>query len=128
LSYRASPNQQPESSYRLYQLHRYRYNILRYPTKRIDNVFSRYKDKKFLKIQTKIGSLLGMKSPRSQQLRRKTERKIAQILTVGTGTIHRDLVYLNKQAQDSLKTYVQERLPEQYQKYINELNRVLKIG
>ncbi len=69
-----------------------------------------------------------MKSPRSQQLRRKTERKIAQILKVGTGTIHRDLVYLNKQAQDSLKTYVQERLPEQNQKYINELNRVLKIG
>jgi hypothetical protein len=45
-----------------------------------------------------------------------------------TGTIQRDLVYLNKQAQDSLKTHVQESFPEQYQKYINGLNQVLKIG
>jgi hypothetical protein len=68
-----------------------------------------------------------MKSPGSQQLR-KDQKKNRSNLKVGTGTIHRDLVYLNKQAQDSLKTYVQERLPEQNQKHINELNRVFKIG
>jgi DNA-binding NarL/FixJ family response regulator len=33
----------------------------------------------------------------------RTEREIAQILKVGTGTIHRDIVYLNKQAQENLK-------------------------
>ena len=58
----------------------------------------------------------------------RTEREIAQILKVGTGTVHRDVVYLNKQAQDNLKTQIQERLPEQYQKCINGLNQMLKIG
>jgi hypothetical protein len=58
----------------------------------------------------------------------RTEREIAQILKVGTGTVHRDVVYLNKQAQDNLNTHIQERLPEQYQKCINGLNQVLKIG
>jgi hypothetical protein len=78
-------------------------------------------------VVNKKGSLLGMKSPGSQQLR-KDRKENSSNLKVGTDTIHRDLVYLNKQAQDSLKIYVQERLPEQNQKYINELNRVLKIG
>jgi hypothetical protein len=58
----------------------------------------------------------------------RTEREIAQILKVGTGTVHRDAVYLNKQAQDNLKIHVQVRLPEQYQKCVNGLNQVLKIG
>ena len=58
----------------------------------------------------------------------RTEREIAQILKVGTGTIHRDIAYLNKDAQNNLKTHVQERLPQQYQKCINGLNQVLKIG
>jgi hypothetical protein len=58
----------------------------------------------------------------------RTEREIAQILKVGTGTIHRDIVYLNKQAQENLKSHIQERLPEQYQKCMNGLNQVLKIG
>ena len=42
--------------------------------------------------------------------------------------VHRDVVYLNEKAQENLKTHVQERLPEQYQKRINGLNQVLKIG
>jgi hypothetical protein len=48
-------------------------------------------------------------------------------LTTG-GTVHRDVAFLNKQAQDNLKIHVQEHLPEQYQKCINGLNQVLKIG
>jgi len=58
----------------------------------------------------------------------RTGREIAQILKVGTGTVHIDVVYLNEKAQENLKTHVQERLPEQYQKYINGLNQVLKMG
>jgi hypothetical protein len=38
------------------------------------------------------------------------------------------LSYLNKQAQENLKTHIQERLPEQYQKCMNGLQQVLKIG
>ena len=43
-------------------------------------------------------------------------------------TVHRDLAFLRKQAQENLRTHIQERLPEQYQKCINGLNQVLKIG
>src|SRR5215207_695841 len=58
----------------------------------------------------------------------RSQREIADIIHVGIGTVNRDLAYLNKQAQDNLKTHIQERLPEQYQKCINGLNQVLKIG
>jgi hypothetical protein len=58
----------------------------------------------------------------------RTEREIAQILKVGNGTVHRDLAYLNKQAQENLKYHVQERLPEQYQKCCNGLTQVLKMA
>jgi Trp operon repressor len=43
-----------------------------------------------------------------------SQREIADTIHVGIGTVNRDLAYLNKQAQDNLKTYIQARLPEQY--------------
>jgi hypothetical protein len=58
----------------------------------------------------------------------RTEREVAQILNVGNGTIHRDVAYLRKQAQDNLRFHVQERLPEQYQKCMNGLTQVLKMA
>jgi Trp operon repressor len=58
----------------------------------------------------------------------RSPREIADIIHVGIGTVNRDLSYLNKQAQENLKTHIQERLPEQYQKCINGLQQVLKIG
>jgi hypothetical protein len=58
----------------------------------------------------------------------RTEREIAAILQVGAGTVGRDLSYLRKQAQENLKSHIQERLPEQYQKCIIGLNQVLKMG
>ena len=58
----------------------------------------------------------------------RTEREIATILKVGPATVGRDLSYLNKQARENLKSYVQDRLPDQYQKCMNGLNQVLKIG
>jgi hypothetical protein len=58
----------------------------------------------------------------------RTEREIATILRVGKTTINRDLAYLNKQARESLRFHIQERLPSQYQKCQNGLNQVLKIA
>jgi hypothetical protein len=46
---------------------------------------------------------------------------------VGPATVSRDLSYLNKQARENLKSHVQDRLPDQYQKCMNGLNQVLKI-
>jgi hypothetical protein len=57
-----------------------------------------------------------------------SEREIATTLQMHPTTIHRDLASLRKQAQENLRTHIQEKLPEQYQKCINGLNQVLKIG
>jgi DeoR/GlpR family transcriptional regulator of sugar metabolism len=58
----------------------------------------------------------------------RTERELAQILSIGNGTVHRDLAYLNKQARENLQVHIQERLPEQYQKCMNGLTQVLKMA
>jgi Trp operon repressor len=57
-----------------------------------------------------------------------SQREIAAIIHVGIGTVNRDLSYLSKQAQNNLKTHIQQRLPEQYQKCVTGLNQVLKIS
>jgi IS30 family transposase len=57
-----------------------------------------------------------------------SEREIASTLQMHPTTVHRDLAFLRKQAQENLKTHIQERLSEQYQKCINGLNHVLRIG
>jgi hypothetical protein len=54
--------------------------------------------------------------------------EIATDLQIDKSVICRDLVYLRQQANENLKSHIQERLPEQYQKCINGLNQVLKIG
>ena len=58
----------------------------------------------------------------------RTEREIAQILKVGNGTVHRDIAYLNKRAQDSLKEHVSQKLPVQFTKSLNGLDQVLKMA
>jgi hypothetical protein len=57
-----------------------------------------------------------------------SEREIASTLQMHPTTVHRDLAFLRRQAQENLKSHIQENLPEQYQKCINGLNQVLKIG
>jgi hypothetical protein len=57
-----------------------------------------------------------------------SEREIASTLQMHPTTVHRDLAFLRKQAQENLKSHIQERLPDQYQKCMNGLNQVLKIG
>jgi|SRR5215204_5551232 len=49
------------------------------------------------------------------------------VLKMGNDTVYIDVVYLNKQAQDNLKTHVQEKLLVQYQKRMAGLQQVLKI-
>ena len=58
----------------------------------------------------------------------RTEGDIAAILQIGKTTVDRDLVFLRKQAQENLKSHIQESLPEQYQKCMIGLNQVLKMG
>ena len=55
-----------------------------------------------------------------------TEREIASTLQVHCTTVHRDLVYLRKQAQDNLQKHIHEIVPEEYQKGMTGLRQNLK--
>jgi hypothetical protein len=57
-----------------------------------------------------------------------TERQIATILQVGKTTVHKDLTYLSRQAKESLRTHIENKLPEEYQKCMVGINQVLNIA
>jgi IS30 family transposase len=56
-----------------------------------------------------------------------TEREIAEELQpIAPVTVHRDLVYLRQQAQESLQKHIHETVPEEYQKCMTGMKRNLK--
>jgi hypothetical protein len=55
-----------------------------------------------------------------------SQREIARILQVGTGTINRDLSFLRQQAKSNIKRYIDERLPEEYEKCLVGLTSILR--
>ena len=54
------------------------------------------------------------------------QREIAQILQVSSGTVNRDLAYLRQQAKTNIRIYIDERLPEEYEKCMIGLTSILK--
>jgi predicted transcriptional regulator len=55
-----------------------------------------------------------------------SQREIAQILQVSNGTVNKDLFILRQQAKDNIKTYIDERLPEEYEKCLIGLTAITK--
>jgi IS30 family transposase len=55
-----------------------------------------------------------------------TEREIATTLQVHCTTVHRDLVYLRKQAHENLQHHIHQTIPEEYQKGMVGLRQNLK--
>jgi predicted transcriptional regulator len=55
-----------------------------------------------------------------------SQREIAQILQVSNGTVNKDLFILRRQAKDNIKRYIDERLPEEYEKCLVGLNAITK--
>jgi hypothetical protein len=55
-----------------------------------------------------------------------SQREIAQILQVSNGTVNRDLSYLRQQAKDNIRKYIDERLPEEYEKCLVGLTAILR--
>jgi transcriptional regulator len=55
-----------------------------------------------------------------------SQREIADTIHVGIGTINRDITYLRNEAQENLKTHIQDKLPEEYQNCMTGINQVLK--
>jgi hypothetical protein len=55
-----------------------------------------------------------------------TQREIADKIKVSLGTINNDLSYLRKKARENIKKYVDEKIPEEYEKCLIGLNSILR--
>jgi hypothetical protein len=56
----------------------------------------------------------------------KSQREIAQILKASNGTVNRDLSILRQQAKENIRKYIDERLPEEYEKCLVGLTSILR--
>ena len=54
------------------------------------------------------------------------QTEISRILQISQPTINRDLGYLRQQAKANIKRYIDERLPEEYEKCLVGLNAITK--
>src|SRR5919198_1802550 len=54
------------------------------------------------------------------------QREISHMLQVGLATVNRDISYLRDQAKDNIKKYIDERLPEEYEKCLVGLNAITR--
>ena len=57
-----------------------------------------------------------------------SQPEIATILQVGLGTVNRDLSFLRQEAKANIKKYIDERLPEEYEKCLVGLNAILRVA
>jgi hypothetical protein len=55
-----------------------------------------------------------------------SQPEIARILHVSIGTVNRDLSILRQQAKENIKRYIDERLPEEYERCLPGLNAITK--
>src|ERR687888_513948 len=55
-----------------------------------------------------------------------SQREISQILQVGLATVNRDILYLRNQAKANIERYIDERLPEEYEKCFVGLNAITR--
>lgn len=71
---------------------------------------------------------LGWRRDKVQELSSKghSQREIASILQIGLGSVNRDLSYLRNQAKNNIIKYIDERLPEEYEKCLVGLNSIVK--
>jgi hypothetical protein len=55
-----------------------------------------------------------------------SQPEMASILKVSIGTVNRDLSYLRQQSKDNIRRYIDERLPEEYEKCLVGLTAILR--
>jgi hypothetical protein len=55
-----------------------------------------------------------------------SQREISQVLQVGLATVNRDVSYLRSQAKTNIERYIDERLPEEYEKCLVGLTSITK--
>ena len=54
------------------------------------------------------------------------QSEISRILQISQPTINRDIAFLRQQAKENIKKYIDERLPEEYEKCLVGLNAITK--
>jgi transposase len=54
------------------------------------------------------------------------QSEISRMLQISQHTINRDMGYLRQQAKHNIKRYIDERLPEEYEKCLVDLNAITK--
>jgi len=55
-----------------------------------------------------------------------SQREISQTLQVGLATVNRDISYLRNQSKTNIRRYIDERLPEEYEKCLVGLAAITK--
>jgi hypothetical protein len=55
-----------------------------------------------------------------------SQSEIAKLLQVDLSIINRDVFHLRQQAKHNIKRYIDERLPEEYEKCLVGLNAILR--
>ena len=55
-----------------------------------------------------------------------SQPEISSILQVSQPTINRDISYLRQKAKENIKKYIDERLPEEYEKCLVGLNAITR--
>jgi hypothetical protein len=55
-----------------------------------------------------------------------SQREISHALQVGLATVNRDISYLRNQAKTNIKRYIDETLPEEYEKCLVGLNAITR--
>jgi hypothetical protein len=56
------------------------------------------------------------------------QSEISRILQISQPTINRDIALLRQQAKSNIKRYIDERLPEEYEKCLIGINSILKAA
>jgi hypothetical protein len=54
------------------------------------------------------------------------QSEVSRILQIAISTINRDVIYLRRQAKVNIKKYIDERLPEEYEKCLVGLTSILR--
>jgi len=57
-----------------------------------------------------------------------TQRDIAYKIKVSVGTVNKDLSFLREQAKENIKKYVDEKVPEEYEKCLTGISTILKAS
>src|ERR1041385_4995755 len=79
-------------------------------------------------LSSSVNSSLEWRRSKVQELASQgyNQSEISRILQISQPTINRDITFLRQQAKQNIKKYIDERLPEEYEKCLVGLTSILK--